>query len=107
MAITYNKLRDGSWGIRAEGVVIERGQTVTVTKKSGETKEETIGRILWTGNGVTLATIVSSSNGVSGEGGARRRSGNVCAECGKGGNLVQDCEDGMMKHYNCCDIPPG
>lgn len=30
----------------------------------------------------------------------------VCAECGKGGSLVQDLEDGLLKHYNCCDIPP-
>jgi hypothetical protein len=32
---------------------------------------------------------------------------NVCAECGKGGALVSDLEDGLMKHYRCCDIPPG
>lgn len=31
----------------------------------------------------------------------------VCAECGRGGHLVADLEDGLLKHYNCCDIPPG
>lgn len=30
----------------------------------------------------------------------------VCCECGKPGRLVRDLEDGMPKHYNCCDIPP-
>lgn len=31
----------------------------------------------------------------------------ACAECGRGGALVQDMEDGLMKHYGCCDMPPG
>lgn len=31
----------------------------------------------------------------------------TCAECGKGGRLVRDMEDGMYKHYKCCDMPPG
>lgn len=30
----------------------------------------------------------------------------VCAECGRSGELVRDLEDGLMKHYNCCDIAP-
>ena len=30
----------------------------------------------------------------------------TCAECGRGGRLVRDMEDGLMKHYNCCDMPP-
>ena len=30
-----------------------------------------------------------------------------CAACGKtGDNLVQDLEDGLMKHPHCCDIEP-
>lgn len=34
----------------------------------------------------------------------RESGGEVCAECGKSGVLVQDLEDGMMKHRHCCDI---
>jgi hypothetical protein len=30
----------------------------------------------------------------------------VCGECGRPGELVRDLEDGMLKHYRCCDIPP-
>ncbi len=30
----------------------------------------------------------------------------VCAECGRSGELVQDLEDGMLKHRHCCDIEP-
>ena len=36
----------------------------------------------------------------------RAEGGAVCAECGKSGELVQDLEDGMMKHRHCCDIEP-
>jgi hypothetical protein len=34
------------------------------------------------------------------------RTGNICAECGKAGDLVRDLEDGAMKHRHCCDIEP-
>lgn len=34
------------------------------------------------------------------------RAGNICAECGKAGELVRDLEDGQMKHRHCCDIEP-
>jgi hypothetical protein len=60
MATTYTKLRDGSWGIRTTEAVTA-GQTVTVTKKGGETKQETVGRVLWTGDGITLATVVETA----------------------------------------------
>jgi hypothetical protein len=60
-SITYAKLKDGSWGIRADGTALTVGQIVTVTKKSGETKSETVARVLWTGDGITLAAIVPST----------------------------------------------
>lgn len=34
----------------------------------------------------------------------RTSGGAVCAACGKSGELVQDIEDGLMKHRHCCDI---
>lgn len=36
----------------------------------------------------------------------RDAGGDVCAECGKSGELVRDLEDGGMKHRHCCDIEP-
>lgn len=36
----------------------------------------------------------------------RAEGGEVCAECGKSGELVIDLEDGMPKHRRCCDIEP-
>jgi hypothetical protein len=54
MATTYTKLRDGSWGVRIEGPAPAAGQTVVVTKKSGESKAEKIGKVLWTSPGSGL-----------------------------------------------------
>lgn len=39
-----------------------------------------------------------------------RESGNLCAECGRPmneGEAVHDLEDGLRKHFRCCDIPGG
>lgn len=36
----------------------------------------------------------------------RAEGGEVCAECGKSGDLVTDLEDGLRKHRRCCDIEP-
>jgi hypothetical protein len=55
---SYTKLRDGSWGVRTEGRVVE-GLVVTVTKRDGSVKTETIGRVLWTGADQTTGRTVS------------------------------------------------
>lgn len=60
MTATYTKLRDGSWGVRAAGKVVA-GQTITVAKRDGSTKTETVDRVLWSGDGVTLASIAKRS----------------------------------------------
>lgn len=95
---TYTKLRDGSWGLRISGSA-QAGQTISVTKKSGDSKTETVGRILWTGNGITLATVANGHSHRS----SSSRSGCGCnssccrgrCECGRtcncrGGNIY-DC----------------
>ena len=99
--VTYAKLRNGDWGLRSTSTLKE-GQTVTVTTKAGQSRTETVGKIVWSGNGVWLAAKGSDS------GSAQNNQGNrpVCAECGKGGSLVADLEDGLMKHRRCCDLPP-
>ncbi len=82
MSATYTKLKDGSWGIRSTSAV-QAGDQVTVTKKSGESKTETVGRVLWTGNGVWLCTVQQTSNGRA-SGGRRYGGGETkrCWECG-------------------------
>lgn len=73
---TYTKLRDGSWGIRATAAV-SPGSLVTVTKKSGESKSETVDRIVWSGNGVWLCSIRKT---------AAERTGCSCGSLVNGGN---------------------
>lgn len=56
--VTYTKLRSGNWGIRSTSALTVGG-SVRVTKKSGETKDETVGPLVWSGNGVWLYAIAS------------------------------------------------
>lgn len=77
---TWALLRDKSWGIRVQGTVTA-GSVVTVTKKDGTTSTVTVGRIVWQGDGVTLATAASSSTARGASAGGSRRSGSRCSGC--------------------------
>lgn len=57
---TYAKLNSGEWGLRVPGRPRE-GQQVTVQKRSGESRAETIGKVVWSGNGFSLCTIEASN----------------------------------------------
>lgn len=72
---TYTKLKDESWGIRCTSKV-SPGEVVTVTKKSGETKQETIKDIIWNKDNVWVCSIVQT----------QRKSSSptkTCWECGQ------------------------
>ena len=58
MAATYTKLRDGSWGIRVLGKKPKSGNSITVRKKSGATKRETVSRVMWSGKDRTTGRPV-------------------------------------------------
>lgn len=58
---TYTKLQSGAWGVRGEGSPPAVGARVTVTKKSGETKTETIECVVWSGQGKWIAAVAPSS----------------------------------------------
>ena len=106
---TYTKLRNGDWGLRIDGSV-EAGATVTATKKSGETKTERVGRVLWAGNGITLASIATNGTGRS-SGSSRGRFAShadyidrhPCRACGHDGDGCADMDctcrtcGGMMR----------
>lgn len=79
---SYTKLRSGEWGVRVQGNA-KAGETITVAKKSGETKSERIAKIVWSGNGVTLCAIERSEapRSSSGSSSHRVRSGGSCREC--------------------------
>ena len=68
MQATYTKLRDGSWGVRVIGAAVTAGQSLTVNTKAGEAKGETIDRVLWSGDGASICSVV-----------ARKR--HSCSEC--------------------------
>lgn len=118
---TYTKLRDGSWGLRIAGAA-QPGARVSVA-----TKTETVGRVLWTGNGISLATIAQSdrqstgtdartmpsdgqlyagaAGGVRHRTGANRRAGS-CERCGThlavGAGRLEYCveDSGCLTHHD-------
>jgi hypothetical protein len=45
----YAKLKDGNWGVRISGVAPKPGDEVTVTKRDGSTKVETISKVIFSG----------------------------------------------------------
>lgn len=57
----YAKLNDGSWGIRSDKKLTV-GQILTVTKRDGTSKSETVSRVVTSGVGYSIATIRSSAN---------------------------------------------
>jgi hypothetical protein len=69
--ITYAKLHSGSWGVRSTEPVVA-GQVVTVRKRNGEVKQETVANVVWTNGEVTLAAIVEAPR--------PRRNGCDCGE---------------------------
>ena len=84
--ISYSKLRTGNWGIRSTTKVLE-GQIVTVTKKSGEVKCETVQKIVWTDGATAWLCAIGAPVATS-----RRRSSGV--PCGYPGcNPPAYCDD--------------
>lgn len=90
--ITYTKLRSGAWGVRGPAESVRSGSTIVVSKRDGSTKTETVGRVLWTGDGIALASLARSKR--SGRctlcdeplsAYARRRGYRRCLDCVDGG----------------------
>lgn len=57
MQATYTKLKSGAWGVRVNSESVRKGQSITVAKKDGSTKTETIAAVVWHGNGISLCAI--------------------------------------------------
>ena len=93
MAVTYQKLKSGEWGIRVEGRAVREGQTVTVRKRDGSTKQETVKRVVWSGAGVVLCAVgggSSSGSSYTPRAGRRGRSGD-CPRCGGNESNQVEC----------------
>ena len=57
MIATYTRLNNGEWGVRVRGEKPKADDWVTVTKRSGETRDELVGAVLWSGEDVHLCTV--------------------------------------------------
>lgn len=73
--ITYTKLRNGNWGLRGPASAIRAGATVTVTKRSGETKRETVGSVFWSDDSTAIASIAKSASAPASDSGYRPQKG--------------------------------
>ena len=72
MSASYTRLRNGAWGLRVQGETPIQGDQISVTKKDGSTKEETIYRIIWSGadsNGEAVSLCALSWGAKSRQGG--------------------------------------
>ena len=56
---TFAKLRDGTWGIKGHESQIQAGKHVPIAKRDGTMTLEQVGRVVWTGGGQAIATIVA------------------------------------------------
>ena len=86
---TYTKLRSGEWGMRVQGNKPTSGDTLTVSKKDGTTKVETVAQVVWSGQGVHVCAIApapaTASNGT--------RSRRAWAPCGYPGCNTRHCDE--------------
>lgn len=91
MTASYTKLKNESWGVRVQGAAVKPGQTISVKKQSGEVKSETIEKIVWTGNGVSLCSIKRATAGST----AKPAQRGVCISCG------EPCNPNYRKCRDC------
>jgi hypothetical protein len=68
MSVTYTKLKSGEWGLKSTEA-LRSGSVVSVSKKSGGTKAETVSGKVWSGNGVWLY-------------GVKAKQRTTCRDCG-------------------------
>lgn len=100
MAATYTKLRSGNWGVRCTDRVAV-GDTVTVTKRDGGVKTETIAQIVWRGDGVTLAAVAPKGAATADAAPARGpRTGCACGSR-EGESRATDCR---TCRFDECDM---
>lgn len=78
--IKYRKLNNGDWGIGGDGQMPAAGEVVSVTTKSGKTKEEVV-REAWQDGQYWRASLVREDSG-GGSGGGGASTAAKCPCCG-------------------------
>jgi hypothetical protein len=100
----WTKQKDG-WAVW--GPDVKDFATVTVSKRDGTSQTVDLGAV--------KGVLISKGSELSGcsyafprkdQSDRAAKTQSLCAECGKPGTLVPDDEDGLLKHWKCCDIPP-
>lgn len=89
MNATYTKLRDGNWGIKIVGAGEElgaaklEGKVVTVRKASGEVKQETVAKVIYSQPTYVLCTLARAGTRSAHSYAGRPSSsgGGRCREC--------------------------
>lgn len=54
---TFKKLKDGSWGLLVNSGSVRPGDDVLTVTKAGKREVKTVGKVVWSGNGVSICTI--------------------------------------------------
>ena len=61
MGATYAKLQSGEWGVRTTGLKVSPGLVLTVEKRDGTRKQETVARVVWSQGDAAICAIVPSA----------------------------------------------
>lgn len=61
---TFQRLRNGDWGLRVQGDA-QPGDQVLTTTKAGKSQRMTVGEVVWRGDGVTVTTIAQTDRTAS------------------------------------------
>ncbi len=61
MDCSYSKLKNGDWGIRVLGEA-NSGDVLSVVTKAGKVTSAVAGRLIWSGEGVQLWTILKEDH---------------------------------------------
>ena len=86
--ISYTKLRSGGWGVRGPASDVRESAIVTVTKRDGTSKQETVSRVLWSGDGIAIASIRTSASGsYGGPGSGAGYNRYECEDCEVNGDM--------------------
>jgi hypothetical protein len=86
-AITFKKLRDGSWGLI--GPNLTEGSTVRVAKRDGTAETKTVGAIVWRGeDGTTIARVAGGGESAPRAQTSRPRGRGGRYECDECGDRV-------------------
>jgi hypothetical protein len=104
---TYTRLRSGDWGLRipvpADASPPGPGEAVPVRLKDGRRKTENIGRLIWSGPGVVLASLARPApiREPSQRSASTPRRGDDCPLCAQ--YCVCDTGRFCAHHHDGCD----